>query len=171
MSQTSGITSYCWKAFDTRGKPHTSLLTGTSKLSCPAGYSALSAGELKGNNGNSYVMATDAGFYLDYVDSWGPALSQTFKSSYQYRTLSTETQTTCLKVMGVGAGSLVVRADRGGRGSAGLRALSRRRDPVDPDFRAGPRGDRPAALQLNRHPRLAWPLRRPSPRPGLGEAG
>jgi hypothetical protein len=101
IAQTSGITRFCWKAFDSRGRPHTSLLAGTSALTCPSGYFTFPASELKGNNGYTYSMATEAGFYLGYVDNGGTSNSQTYQHGYQYRYWTTEVATTCLKVMGV----------------------------------------------------------------------
>ncbi len=59
--------------------------------------------QLKGNNGDAYFQATEAGMYLGYLDSWDTA-SQTYKNSWQNRYWATQVTaggSTCLKIMGV----------------------------------------------------------------------
>ena len=97
----------CWFAYDTRGKPMTSVLLYGSAQTCPSGYYGIPTSHLNGNNGYGYLLSNANGMYLGYVDSWDYG-GQTSRDGYAYRYwYSTYLNpggsdgTACFKVMGV----------------------------------------------------------------------
>ncbi len=104
----SAGSTVCWKEFKApSGKPHVHMFTPhNGKMSsgtCPTGYTYLSHQHIKGNNNWGYFMASKAGFYLGYVDTWAyacQAYDQDGEGCMRWSWRSSEVNGVCFKVYG-----------------------------------------------------------------------
>jgi len=68
--QYSHVSFVCWNYFVRTGLPFVQIRTPQSG-NCPAGYTSVSAGLLKGWNANGYIASTGGATYMGGLYSWG----------------------------------------------------------------------------------------------------
>ncbi len=103
----------CWKDFNTRGHPYTSVLSYGNAASCPTGYSTFPNTQLQRTDGYGHMVSNGDGIFFGGVTSWDgtyPAYSQTYRDGYQWYywgpagggpNYLAPGSNTCLRVMGV----------------------------------------------------------------------
>ena len=103
FKRTNAPAYICSQTFtSSSGRPHASVVLKKGGGGCPTGYHYLPRTITDGNNGYTYLQATDAGLYIGYVDSWA-------RDSHGYdetggwvrRNWTSHVDSACVKIMGV----------------------------------------------------------------------
>ncbi|MSP93107.1 MAG: hypothetical protein EXR79_15125, partial [Myxococcales bacterium] len=66
----SHVNYMCWKMFAKLGRPGVQIRTLNNTNTCPSGFTAFSANNLKGWNDNGYLQETGSGLYIGGLYDW-----------------------------------------------------------------------------------------------------
>ncbi len=99
----SGKGAHCWKTWDApSGRGHIAMWTPYGNGSqCPTGYTWIPRAHIQGNNSWWYTMASNAGVYLGYIDTWSYGCTSYDGGGCQRQNYTSHASGVCFKVYGV----------------------------------------------------------------------